>query len=89
MRLKSREPKRPRSRAGSCAIGLSHAPTPNIDWSRYNVWISVGPSGAPGQAQPTFPITILGTNGRALEAAVAGFAHTNPPEGTAHNRGWN
>ena len=53
------------------------------------MWISVGPSGAPGQAQPTFPITILGTNGAALEAAVAGFAHTNPPEGTAHNRGWN
>ena len=43
------------------------------------MWSSVRPSGAPGQAQPTFPITILGTNGKALEAADAGFALTERP----------
>ena len=44
-----------------------------------------GPVGR--QARPSPPSLILGTNGKALEAADAGFAHRTPPKGTTHNRG--
>ena len=50
------------------AVNLTHAPTPNVEWSRCNVWISVRPSGAPGQAQPTF-LVVIPPGSRALEAA--------------------